>query len=129
MAEPTSGFAAFIAELRRRRVFRVAAVYGGVAFVVGEVANNYFPALGVPDWALNLVLVLMVLGFPVAIGLAWAFDITDMGIMRTRGPQRHKPREPRHPIIGNYALAMVAALAVVVYDERPGLGLFRRRYA
>lgn len=75
----------FVQELRRRRVFRVAVVYGAVAFVLVESADLVFPALQLPAWAYTLVVVLAIMGFPVAMVLAWAFDLTPAGVQRT-GP-------------------------------------------
>ena len=60
----------FFAELKRRRVFRVMAVYGVVAFAIIEVADAIFPRLALPDWTVTLVVGLALLGFPVAIVLA-----------------------------------------------------------
>jgi len=73
----------FFAELKRRRVFRVMAVYGAVAFVVVQVADLAFPRLGMPDWTITLVLLLSLLGFPIAIVLTWAFEQTPQGLKRT----------------------------------------------
>ena len=74
-----------LAKLRRRRVFRVAAVYAGVAFVITEVVSNTFDDLLIPNWVDSLIYVLLALGFSLVIGLAWAFDITDEGIVRAKG--------------------------------------------
>lgn len=76
---------AFLAELKRRRVFRVAAVYGAAAFVALQAADLVFPRLGLPDWTVTLVVALSVIGLPVALALAWAFDATPDGVRRT-GP-------------------------------------------
>lgn len=73
----------FLAELKRRKVVRVAIVYVVVGLVVVEAANNLFPALNLPDWTVTLVVALAILGFPVAVALAWAFDITPSGVERT----------------------------------------------
>jgi len=70
-------------EIRRRRVVRVVVVYAIIAYGLVEAANNFFPALGLPPWTTTLVAALAVLGFPLAVGLAWAFDITPEGIDRT----------------------------------------------
>jgi TolB-like protein len=70
-------------ELKRRKVFRVAVVYAATAFVVLQVADIMLPNLGVPDWALRLVVMLLILGFPVALVLAWALEVTPEGIKRT----------------------------------------------
>ncbi|MGB5525590.1 MAG: tetratricopeptide repeat protein, partial [Gemmatimonadota bacterium] len=82
MSEPR-GYQRFLAELKRRRVFRVMAVYGAVAFVVLQVADIALPGLGLPEWTITLILALTVLGFPIAIVLAWAFDMTPEGMQRT----------------------------------------------
>ncbi|UCC83665.1 MAG: tetratricopeptide repeat protein [Gemmatimonadota bacterium] len=76
---------AFLAELKRRKVYRVAIVYAAVAFVIWQVAEIAFPALHLPDWTLTFVVVVAVLGFPIAVSLAWAFDITPTGVKRTAG--------------------------------------------
>ncbi len=68
LAHPTAG-ARCIAELRRRRVFRVAAFYGGIAFVITEIVANTFSYLGIPDWFGTAIIVLIIIGFPIAIGL------------------------------------------------------------
>jgi adenylate cyclase len=65
----------FIAELRRRKVYQVAIVYAAVAFVVWQVADIAFPSLGLPETAVGIVLVLTLLGFPVALVLAWAYEL------------------------------------------------------
>ena len=73
----------FFGELKRRKVYRVAVAYAVVAWLVVQIATQTFPFLEVPNWAVRLVIVLIVLGFPVALVLAWAFDITPQGIKRT----------------------------------------------
>lgn len=72
-----------MAELKRRRVFRVAVVYAVVAFVIWQAAEIAVPGLNLPDWVLTLVILLTVLGFPIALVLAWALEITPEGIHRT----------------------------------------------
>jgi TolB-like protein/tetratricopeptide (TPR) repeat protein len=68
-------FAEFIAELRRRRVIRVGLVYLVVAWLIMQVAETTFPALLLPEWSVTLVVVLLVFGFPVALILAWAYQV------------------------------------------------------
>ncbi|NNF15037.1 MAG: protein kinase [Gemmatimonadetes bacterium] len=77
MAEPVARrrVRAFVAELRRRRVLRVLAAYVVFGFSAAEGADLFLPSLGFPAWTVSLVAVLVVLGFPIAIGLAWAFDV------------------------------------------------------
>lgn len=77
---------ALFRELRRRRVFRVAAIYAIVGWVVVEVAATTFPHLGLPAWAVTLVIALTILGFPLALVAAWAYDVTPDGVVRTGPP-------------------------------------------
>jgi TolB-like protein/Flp pilus assembly protein TadD len=77
------GYQRFFAELKRRRVFRVMAVYGVVAFGIIEAADAIFPRMALPDWTVTLVVWLALLGFPVTIVLAWALEMTPDGVRRT----------------------------------------------
>lgn len=73
----------FLAELKRRSVFRVAAVYVVVAWLAIQVGDSTFEPLGLPDGALRVLILLLALGFPVALALAWVFDVTSQGLVRT----------------------------------------------
>lgn len=74
----------FLTELKRRNVYRAALVYAGVGWVLLEVADVAFPRLGLPDWTVNFVLALVLVGFPIAIVFAWIFDLSAQGIARTQ---------------------------------------------
>ena len=67
-------------ELRRREVFRTAGLYVGVAWIVVEVSSVLFDAFEAPEWVLQAVIILAIIGLPVTVVLAWVFDITDRGI-------------------------------------------------
>jgi adenylate cyclase len=71
---------AFLAELNRRKVTKVGIVYAIVAFALMEVTANFFPALHLPEWGETMVAILLILGLPMALGLAWAFEVTPEGI-------------------------------------------------
>jgi TolB-like protein/Tfp pilus assembly protein PilF len=73
----------FFSELKRRKVYRVAIAYAVVAWVVAQVVTQIFPVFEVSSWALRSMIVLLIAGFPIALILAWAFDITPEGIKRT----------------------------------------------
>jgi adenylate cyclase len=68
-----SRVAHFLSELKRRRVVHVAGAYLVVGAVLGGVANDFLPSLGAPGWAVSFVIVLILIGFPVALVLAWAY--------------------------------------------------------
>src|SRR5881409_4394331 len=85
----------FFEEVKRRKVYRVAAAYMIAAGGAIQLASAAFPAWELPNWALRSVIVLLLLGFPVALILAWAFDITMQGIQatpETAVPGRHRRR-------------------------------------
>ena len=82
----------FFTELRRRKVIRVAVVYPIVAWILVEAASVVMPELLLPDWSVRLVLVLAIIGFPIALVLAWAFDISPEGVRRAI-PAREKTGE------------------------------------
>ena len=70
------------AELKRRNVYKVAIAYAVVAWLLIQIAAQVFPFFEIPNWAVRLVVVLLILGFPVALILSWAFEITPEGIKR-----------------------------------------------
>jgi TolB-like protein/Flp pilus assembly protein TadD len=79
----TSG--GFFEELQRRRVYRVAAAYIIAAGFIIQMGSAIFPAWELPNWTFRLVVVLLLIGFPIALILAWAFDVTSEGIRATKG--------------------------------------------
>ena len=88
----------FFAELKRRNVYKVAVAYAVVAWLLIQIATQVFPFFEIPNWAVRLVVLLLIIGFPVALVLAWAFEITPEGIKRTedvdlaasaRQPRKH----------------------------------------
>ena len=70
----------FFAELKRRNVYKVAVAYAVIAWLLVQIATQVFPFFEIPNWAVRLVVLLLILGFPVALILSWAFEITPEGI-------------------------------------------------
>jgi TolB-like protein len=106
----------FFAELKRRKVFKVAAVYGAAAFVILQAADILGQGLRLPESFLPFITAVVLLGFPLALILAWAFEVTPEGVQRTSGPEAGEiegmiaaPASQRWPA-GLMALAGVAAL-------------------
>ena len=88
----------FFAELKRRNVYKVAVAYAIVGWLLVQVSTQVFPFLEIPNWVVRLVIVLIALGFPIAVVIAWAFELTPEGIKRTedvdpaasgRQPRKH----------------------------------------
>jgi TolB-like protein/Tfp pilus assembly protein PilF len=73
----------FFSELKRRNVYKVAIAYGVVGWLLIQIATQVFPFFEIPNWAVRLVVLLLVIGFPIALILAWAFELTPEGIKRT----------------------------------------------
>jgi adenylate cyclase len=75
-------------ELRRRNVIRVGAAYAAIGWLLVQVADVVFPLLGAPDWVLNILVVVLLLGLPVAVVFAWVFELTPDGVKREKGIDR-----------------------------------------
>ena len=109
----------FVSELKRRNVFRVGAAYAVVSWLVLQVVDIVFPRLGFPDWAITLVLILFLIGFPVALILAWSFDFTPGGIRKTEDGDGGEAATfaGGHKLNLVIAGALVAALGFIVYQN------------
>src|SRR5438093_1469432 len=73
----------FLTELKRRNVYKVAVAYAVVAWLLMQIASQIFPFFEIPNWAVRLVVLLLIIGFPIALIIAWAFEVTPEGIKRT----------------------------------------------
>jgi serine/threonine-protein kinase len=73
----------FFVELQRRNVYKVAVAYGVVSWLLIQIATQVFPIFDIPNWTARMVVVLLLLGFPVALVLAWAYELTPEGLQRT----------------------------------------------
>lgn len=82
----------FVAELQRRKVYRVAAAYIIAAGFIIQIGSAVFPAWELPNWTFRLVVVFLLIGFPISLILAWAYDVTPQGIRATPAPGAHRRR-------------------------------------
>ena len=73
----------FFAELKRRNVYKVAVAYAVVGWLLVQVTTQVFPIFEIPNWALRLIVLAIIIGFPIALVLAWAFELTPEGIKHT----------------------------------------------
>src|SRR5256886_6355550 len=108
----------FFEELKRRNVYRVAAAYIIAAGFIIQIASAVFPAWELPNWAFRFVVVLLLIGFPISLILAWAYDLTPEGIRATPAPRTHRRQN----------LIMLIAIGVVV-SAVVGFFLFPRASA
>jgi len=106
----------FFAELQRRNVYRVAAAYGVVSWLLVQIATQVFPFFDIPSWTIRMIIVVLLLGFPVALIIAWIYELTPEGLQRTddvapaKAPASSKGRKIDFVIIG-VLLAVIAILA------------------
>src|SRR6266498_3190056 len=73
----------FFAELKRRNVYKVAVAYAVVGWLLVQVTTQVFPIFEIPNWASRLIVLAIIIGFPIALIIAWAFEVTPEGIKRT----------------------------------------------
>jgi len=95
----------FLGEIKRRKVFQVAAVYAVMAWLIIQIIDVVGEPLNLPDWFDTVVIVLLAVGFPVAVILAWAFDVTPGGVERT-GPRAPGEAEAPETIAATTGLAL-----------------------
>jgi TolB-like protein/Flp pilus assembly protein TadD len=113
----------FLNELKRRNVYRAAVAYAGVGWVVIETADLVFPRMNLPDWTVNLVLLLVALGFPIFVVCAWLFDVNDQGLVLTRPSRAVERSGPSLRTLAEFALILLLVCAVgYLYLERLALG-------
>jgi len=106
----------FVSELKRRKVFQVAAVYLVVAWLIMQVVDVVNEPLLLPDWFSRVVILLLAVGFPIAVILSWAFDLTPEGVVRDDGtnvPVQNGGRRMEYVFIG----LLVIAVATLLYRE------------
>ena len=93
MPQPTNKITQFWQELKRRKVIKVIAMYAATAFIIMEAGDIMLPRLGLPDWTVTFIIILLIVGFPIAIILSWIFDVTPEGIKKTEPVKVAKEKE------------------------------------
>src|SRR6266702_3817984 len=104
----------FLTELKRRNVYKVAIAYAVVAWLLMQVASQIFPFFEIPNWAVRLVVLLLIIGFPVALIIAWAFELTPEGLKRTEfADQLPKKSARSHAWI--YVVVIAGAISMSLF--------------
>jgi len=83
MPQPPTKLSQFWQELKRRKIIKVIAMYAATSFIIMEAGDIMLPRLGLPDWTVTFIIILLIVGFPIAIILSWIFDVTPEGIRKT----------------------------------------------
>src|SRR5256886_6819863 len=104
----------FLAELKRRNVYKVAVAYAIVGWLLVQVATQVFPFLEIPNWVVRLVIALVMIGFPIALVIAWAFEATPQGIKRTEDVDLSGERVPKKRA-WIYVVVLGAAISIALF--------------
>ena len=104
----------FFSELKRRNVYKVAVPYAIVGWLLIQVATQVFPFLEIPNWVVRLVIALVAIGFPIALVIAWAFELTPEGIKRTEDANTSTAR-PRRKHAWIYVVVIGAAFSIGLF--------------
>ncbi len=103
----------FFNELKRRNVYRVATVYAIIGWLLIQIADATFSYLGIPDWMVTAVIIFVLIGFPVSLVLAWAFEMGPEGIIRTTSDKAEENPLPAHkkkPLTGTITIVILCIL-------------------
>src|SRR5438093_3162584 len=103
----------FFAELKRRNVYKVAVAYAVAGWALAQGIAQVFPVFGVPNWIIQLIVLLIVIGFPIALVLAWALKLTPEGLKRTEDVDPSRPRMKSQAWI--YVAVIGAVLSVGLF--------------
>ncbi len=114
MPENPNNISQFWQEMKRRRVIKIIAMYAATAFIIMEAADIMLPRLGLPDWTVTFLIILLIAGFPITIILSWIFDVTPEGIKKTE-PVKVAKRKPTKPVKRKLRVSdVIFAILVVV---------------
>jgi len=104
----------FFTELKRRNVYKVAIAYGVIAWLLIQIATQTFPFFEIPNWMVRSVIVLLLLGFPIALVIAWAFELTPEGLKRTEFADELPKKAPRNRA-WIYVVIVAGAISVSLF--------------
>jgi hypothetical protein len=101
-------------ELKRRNVYKVAIAYGVIAWLLIQIATQTFPSFEIPNWMVRAVIVLVLLGFPIALVIAWAFELTPEGLKQTEVADE-LPKKSGRSRAWIYVVIIAGAISVCVF--------------
>jgi len=104
----------FFAELKRRSVYKVAVAYAVVGWLLIQIATQIFPFFEIPNWGVRLVVLIIAIGFPIALILAWAFELTPEGLKRTEFADELPTKAPRNRA-WIYVVTIGAAISIGLF--------------
>ena len=122
MSNKPKGLSHFWKEVKRRKVLRSLAIYAGTAFIILEACSLIFPRWGLPDWSIDLVLWLLILGVFINLIIAWMYDFTSEGVQRTKPMVETQADEKASDSLRWKAatyISLVVILALIIFNVVP----------
>lgn len=110
----------FFSELKRRNVFKVATAYAITAWLIIQISDTVFPRLGFPDWAVTFIIILVIIGFPIALIITWAFELTPEGLKKSDEINLDKSIAPKTGKKLNFIIiaTLIVALGYFIWESR-----------
>jgi len=108
----------FWSELKRRNIFRVATVYLIVGWIIIQIADATFEPLQLPSWSITLLIVFLVIGLPIALILAWAYEMSPKGMIKTSSQEAKEnplPAQKRKPFTSNLIIGFLLLIVIVQF--------------
>ena len=120
MPDKSNNPGSFWQEVKRRKVFRVVAMYAGAAYIIVELVSNVSEPLKLPEWFGTMVIILLAIGFPVVAILSWIFDITPEGIQKTEPSYNTKEirQERRRLRVSDIVIAVLLVIVIILAYPR-----------
>jgi TolB-like protein len=122
MSDKPKGLSHFWREVKRRNVHRSLAIYAGTAFIILEAVSLIFPRWGLPDWSIDLVLYLLILGAFINVIISWIYDITPKGVQKTKSLEEikaeDKPSDSKKWRAATY-ISLVVIVALIIFNVAP----------
>src|SRR5437660_4393162 len=102
----------FLAELKRRNVYKVAVAYAVAGWALSQGIAQVFPVFDVPNWVIRLIVLLIIIGLPIALVLAWTFELTPQGIKRTDTADAMPPTARKKKYVWIYVVVIGGLLSI-----------------
>jgi flagellar basal body-associated protein FliL len=105
----------FFAELKRRNVYKVAVAYIVAGWALSQGIAQVFPVFDIPNWAIRLIVLLIIVGLPIAVVLAWMFELTPQGIRRTEVADAMPESARQKKRVWIYVVVIAAAISITLF--------------
>src|SRR5947209_19600536 len=105
----------FFGELKRRNVYKVAVAYAVAGWALSQGIAQVFPVFDIPNWVIRLIVVLIIIGLPIALVLAWSFELTPQGIKRTETADAMPAATQKRKHVWIYVVVIGAVLSIGLF--------------